>query len=101
MGILSRLFSGDESQDDANRAMQVPAVQAALMAAGRTEADLRELADRLQRSGVEQDMIPSALRNPDLVAWFFSLPDPQRISLDDSIRLINWARYGDPAGPTP
>lgn len=86
--------------DVVERALRVPGVRLALDAAARKETDLRELQDRLTRSGVEDEMLPSALGNAQLLSWFFSLPDPNRITFADSLRLINWARYGDPGGPT-
>src|SRR3990172_6017488 len=99
MGILSRLLGGNANEDAVILALSVPEVRAALTAAGRTESDLRELQDRLLRSGVEPANVPAALGNVALLRWFFSLPDTNKISLDDSLRLINWARYGNPGGP--
>ena len=91
----------NSGHDAVERALAMPRIQAILGTAGRTESDLRELKDRLARSGVEDEMVPSALTNVELLAWFFSLPDTNRISFDDSLRLLNWARYSNPAGPIP
>lgn len=98
MSIFSRFNGGDPVA----RALKVPGVAQALAAAGRSEADLQELQDRLVRSGVETSRIAPALANAGLVRWFFSLPDPAKISLDHSLELINWARYGTtPRGLVP
>ncbi|MCA1602526.1 MAG: hypothetical protein LC776_13075 [Acidobacteria bacterium] len=86
IGLLDRLFPKGSSVD--------PAVATALASLGRSETDLRELGDRLLRSGVEPVNIPRALANAELVSWFFRLPNPNRITLDESLVLINWARYG-------
>ena len=99
MGILSRFFGVNIGGDAVAHALDVPEVQEALTALGRNGVDLRELQDRLVRSGVERVNIPTALRNVALLTWFFSLPDTNKISQDDSLRLMNWARYGNPAGP--
>ncbi len=68
-----------------SRTLQAPGVRPALAHAGRSVEDLRELQDRLIRSGVERERVSSALANAELIAWFFSLPSPDRISFDDSM----------------
>ena len=94
-----RLFGAKASGDAVTLVLREPQIRAVLESAGRTEFDLRELEDRLVRSGVEPARVPAALRNIALLSWFFALPDTNKVSLNDSLRLIYWARYGNPRGP--
>ena len=52
------------------------------------------LLNRLHACGVETDRAYEGIRNPDIIRWYFGLPDPQKLTFDESLELINWVRYG-------
>ncbi|MCC6679880.1 MAG: hypothetical protein IT445_03160 [Phycisphaeraceae bacterium] len=110
MGIFSRLFGRRDwlEEAEANSAKrdkrEARAVQTALSNPNVTEFlhskglgadDLQALRSRLIATVPEKDRADRAIADVELLEWFFSLPDPNKITLDESLQLINWVRYGN------
>ena len=95
MGIFSRFVSGGNREDKAvKRAMSNPSVLSFMQERKLTVEDIRALRSRLRALVPEEKLSDRALLNVDLLDWFFSLPDPNVLTLDQSLQLTKWVRYG-------
>jgi len=110
MGIFSKFFGGSDWLDKAEagaakskkreenavrRAMANPAVISFMQEHDLTEEHVKALRSRLNALGIpEEERADQALLNIELLEWFFSLPDPNKLTFEQSIQLTNWVRYG-------
>jgi hypothetical protein len=77
-------------------ALGSPEVKRLLAELGKGPNELEALQHRLLALGVETRRVSRALRNPDLLSWFFS---QAVLNEGVSVQLALWARYGHkPAG---
>lgn len=76
-------------------ALNDPEIQETLAMLGRSGRDLRGLLNRMHIFVPEDKLAYEALRNAEIVQWYFSLPNPEKATRNESLMLSLWVRYGD------
>jgi hypothetical protein len=77
------------------RALWTGPVRAVLDAHSLNAEALFELRERLSGSVPEWRNADAALQNVELLEWYFSRPDRQKLTLEESFQLALWVRYGE------
>ena len=88
MGLFRRNLKARRDKA-VRKALADPAVRAFLEPRSLEASHLAELRDRLDRSGIpEKGRCDSALRDVQLLQWYFSLPDPNKLTIEESLELM-------------
>ncbi len=116
MGWLARLFRGRQTLEQSMRrtlaswdaeaeayeerkevaiqkALAEPGVRALLKQLGLNKADLRSLHERLDALGVPHRKTAKAMRNADIIEWYFTCEN--QASGEVAVGLAAWVKAGD------